>query len=229
MQILNAKYSFYCIMLSMHNIQNVSRKSNQQASRLKPAPSRLSDLIELVNSIPLERKLLTENDIYLMIVEEGANLDRETWEAAYHKVIQDLPHQVQGFVGQIGDKPLEDIAERYSSYITARKVLVAIARRNNAEPRQSSMPPEAKGIKITVSLTTDPKGKINISTDEVLGALSQVEMSRIRQCPICNRIFWAGRIDQNCCGSQCAHVQRSRRWREQYQDKYKVQRCQKAD
>jgi hypothetical protein len=204
------------------------KRSGQQASRLKPAPSPLKELINLVNSVPLERKLLTERDIDRMLKEQVADPVRENWEAAYHRVIQNLPDQVREFIGPVDEKPLEEIAERYSSYITARKVLVAIAR-NNAKPRQFSMPPEAKGIEITVSLTTDAKGRILFSTKELLAALTKVEMSRIRQCPICKRIFWAGRIDQKCCNSQCAHAQRSRRWREQYVDRYKLQRCGKND
>jgi len=212
-------------MLSMGNIQNISRKYSRQASRLKPAPVQLKELIDLVNSVPLERKLLTEEDIYGLITEKVANPGKEHWEDAYHRIIQDLPKQVREYIGRIGEKHLEEIADRYSSYITARKVLVAIARKNKAKARQSSMPPETKGVKVTVSLTTDAKGRILFSTEELLVALTNVEMSRIRQCPICNIIFWAGRKDQNCCDSQCAHVQRTRRWREQYIDKYKLQRC----
>src|SRR5262249_5690936 len=53
------------------------------------------------------------------------------------------------------------------------------------------------------------------------GALSEtdkrgreVDPTRIRQCPVCNTIFWAGRSDKECCSRRCGHTLAGRRYRE---------------
>lgn len=52
----------------------------------------------------------------------------------------------------------------------------------------------------------------------------RVEGRRIRRCPICADIFWAGRKDQPCCSKKCNQIKRTREWRAQYPEKYKIQR-----
>ena len=42
----------------------------------------------------------------------------------------------------------------------------------------------------------------------------EVDPTRIRQCPICNTIFWAGRSDKVCCSRRCGHTLAGRRYRE---------------
>ena len=58
----------------------------------------------------------------------------------------------------------------------------------------------------------------------IFQALQGVQAYRIRECPICKRIFWAGRIDQAACSKQCNQTRRARIWRKNYQEKYKAQR-----
>lgn len=58
----------------------------------------------------------------------------------------------------------------------------------------------------------------------IFQALQGVQAYRIRNCPICRRIFWAGRIDQAACSKQCNQTRRARLWRKNYQEKYKAQR-----
>lgn len=40
-----------------------------------------------------------------------------------------------------------------------------------------------------------------------------VEARRIRECPICQRIFWAGRLTMQGCSPRCANTFRVRRHR----------------
>src|SRR5215213_720139 len=63
-------------------------------------------------------------------------------------------------------------------------------------------------------------GIITVSRDLFSDAVDEVEASRIRECDACNRIFWAGRIDQKCCSVKCNHTRHSRRTRVMYQQGY---------
>jgi hypothetical protein len=38
--------------------------------------------------------------------------------------------------------------------------------------------------------------------------LEEVEVERIRECPICEKLFWAGRLDQAACSPRCSNVDR---------------------
>jgi hypothetical protein len=48
---------------------------------------------------------------------------------------------------------------------------------------------------------------------EFLRALEGSDISRVRQCPICNHFFWALRKDQKACSKKCNAVRRVRDWR----------------
>lgn len=72
------------------------------------------------------------------------------------------------------------------------------------------------GVKTNLRISSD--GLIEIERDEFLRAIEDVEAKRLRLCEICGRIFWAGRLDQQCCSSACAHALRNRRYRARYKD-----------
>jgi hypothetical protein len=65
----------------------------------------------------------------------------------------------------------------------------------------------------------------------MLRALSEVDITRIGRCPICDRFFAKLRRDQKCCGwpKPCANTYRVRRWRRDYQEKYKARRISRAE
>jgi hypothetical protein len=76
---------------------------------------------------------------------------------------------------------------------------------------------------------TDKQGRITMTKGDISKAIEGVEAARIRLCPICDRIFWAGRIDQPCCRKTCANALRVRRHRERYLKRYKYQRYKKSE
>jgi hypothetical protein len=63
-------------------------------------------------------------------------------------------------------------------------------------------------------------GIVTVSRDLFSDAVDEVEARRIRECDACNRIFWAGRIDQECCSVKCNHKRHSRRTRARYRQGY---------
>ncbi|MDQ3259075.1 MAG: hypothetical protein M3R15_35300 [Acidobacteriota bacterium] len=59
----------------------------------------------------------------------------------------------------------------------------------------------------------DERGIVRVSKDLFTEAMdeTEVEAARIRKCPVCHRIFWAGRIDARQCGAaKCKSVLSSR-------------------
>jgi hypothetical protein len=48
---------------------------------------------------------------------------------------------------------------------------------------------------------------------EFLGVLDGTDVTRVRQCPICNHFFLAFRKDQKACSKRCNAVRRVRDWR----------------
>jgi hypothetical protein len=48
---------------------------------------------------------------------------------------------------------------------------------------------------------------------DFLAALRECrDVKRIRLCPICDRIYWARRVDQPACSKRCNNVRHQRRW-----------------
>jgi hypothetical protein len=42
--------------------------------------------------------------------------------------------------------------------------------------------------------------------------LEQIDGTRLRECPVCRKLYYARRLDQSACSTSCAHRLRSRRW-----------------
>jgi hypothetical protein len=59
-------------------------------------------------------------------------------------------------------------------------------------------------------LDVDAEGKLRLHAHPILEALEDVEAARIRRCPICDKIYWAERIDQPACSKVCNNTRRSR-------------------
>ena len=79
-----------------------------------------------------------------------------------------------------------------------------------------------------ISVRADEAGNMQLEPHPLLTAINGVEAARIRECPICGKIFWAGRIDKPACKPPCVGVLRTRRHRERYPE-YKHQRYKKEE
>lgn len=62
----------------------------------------------------------------------------------------------------------------------------------------------------------DKEGIVRFTPPPVVRLLEGVEAARIKECPICFKIFWAGRKDMRCCTTRCANTFRMRKFRQQY-------------
>lgn len=78
-------------------------------------------------------------------------------------------------------------------------------------------------INLHSGIDVDDRGFIRLNKDIFIAAVEDVDARRIKECPICRKLFWAGRITQQGCSTACSHALRNRRYRARYKD-YLVRR-----
>lgn len=76
----------------------------------------------------------------------------------------------------------------------------------------------------SVTMYTDEEGLLRFILFPVLAALEGIRVVTLRNCPVCKKFFLARRKDQPCCSPKCAHILRTKRWREEYPQSYKLKR-----
>ena len=106
---------------------------------------------------------------------------------------------------------------RYTFVRESREKLRLISRLANVENSQGGFF-LAVQLKSSAEILIDDRGELYIAKDRFASAIDGVEAKRIRECAVCYRIFWAGRIDQPSCSTACAHALRNRRYRARYKD-----------
>ncbi len=71
---------------------------------------------------------------------------------------------------------------------------------------------------LSISLEFDDDGRVFTGTDSILSTLIGIEAKRLRECRVCQKIFWATRIEKSGgpygCGAQCNNVLRQRAHKE---------------
>lgn len=217
----------------------MSNKTEQASHFLKPAPEKLSRLIEIVNLLPPDYELTHPIEL-----RDEANLDESNpiqavirLSAHLEKYAETLPPEFRDYLlsEDASINFLDSLHEggslgRYETFWDAKECLRLLARMAKKSNYTREVVVSVKGtlIPTTYNIEIDPHGqaqtKTNITVSLVDEALKGVDATRVRECQICNKIFWAGRTNQHCCSKNCAHVLRTRRWREKYQDHYKLQR-----
>jgi len=73
---------------------------------------------------------------------------------------------------------------------------------------------------------------MNFFRDEFLPALEHGDVERVRVCPICDKLFFALRLDQPACSLKCGRAHRAREFRrkaKRYEQNRKENRRRKAE
>lgn len=195
--------------------KNIKRKRldlHRQVLRIKSAPEKLKELIALVNLLPSD--IRTALQIFLAY----KTTDLQDWINEYLKDIERLPKQLQEFIGPVQIETRTTVSSRYNLLLNAKELLRAIA---EGQINNNLALPITEAL---ATLATDKKGKIVFIRTPLAEILEGVEAARIRLCPICDNVYWAGRIDQPTCSKRCGQTLRVRRWRGNYLEKYKPQR-----
>lgn len=164
--------------------------------------------------------------------------------------ILELPEPLQQYIGTNtsgSPQAYQESRRRYDDLVAARDFLMQIAK-INAEilSTSSSLDEEAmlefwrrRGIndlvrskQALVNWSLDDKGCPIPHISSWLSDLSEgLEVVRIRQCPICSKLFWAGRVDKSTCPNEkCGWKWRKRLQRsawQQHGDQYRDARKKK--
>ena len=135
--------------------------------------------------------------------------------------IRAFPDPLRKFLGPVRGDTFSKFCHECASLQKALDVLRCIARTGKAELSQDYL--------VGDFLRTGKDGKIRFEKSLIITVLEGVEARRIRECPICQKIFWAGRIDKKCCSARCRKVWQTRRWRKKYLPSYKLQKYRKAE
>jgi hypothetical protein len=196
----------------------MKRKQSRQALRTTPVPEKLGELIGLVNSIPADMETLPSVSL------DKGKLVRTPKERLldYKNKIGKLPLPFQKFIGPVTIETLREVESRHFVLRKGGEALRDIAR-GGVENLQLPF-----GLALS-RLGVNERGEIIFIRTVLADALEGVKVARIRGCPVCENIYWAGRKDKPGCSKKCEQVLRTRRFREKYQETYKPRRIAVAD
>ena len=185
-------------------------------SPLTPCPSRLGALIRDVNRFDPQVVFLSFGDA----VRLGESLTSQgDWFVGAGKALQLCFNQVKEeaptlkeiiskSVNEADDDPTSALKERilaYEYFRVARVNLQSVARMN-----------------ALLRPILEERGRDEFSKSAIVSEWwspsfwEPNDVARIRECQVCNQLFWAGRLDQTCCGPRCNHIRHSRQTREKY-------------
>lgn len=203
----------------MAEIQQVGSNRKRQASRTRPAPEKLGRLIDLVNCLPPEPEKWERQlaQAYYKVYRPG-----EFWRE-HGEWIEALPESLREFAKEkkMGFEFEQEPVFRLLRACTIHHVLRGLARMNAGD--------KVVPLSVSMYVSVGKDGRVETSGDDVFQALREAEVRRIKECPICAKIFWAGRRDQPCCSKRCAGTRRTRIWRERYPETYKLRRIENED
>ena len=232
---------------STGHIQPVQTSKVRQASRMRPVSPALKRLIDRANWIPPESDadwsefcnfLEPMAHAYVGGLIHGRSMvDSMPSMKSWKTFFEPLPERVRRFIRLRSKYGLEDMIPRAYYFVAAYGTLKHIA---GIRTLVQGTGGGFRGMTLPIpfiqydpgaflNLRVNEKGLIEVDLGEIASALASAEADRIRECGLCRRIFWAGRSDQKCCIPKCSKVLRTRRWRENYPDKYKQRRHQKAE
>jgi len=192
-------------------------------------PKKLADLIELVNAEwPFERELPNMHAGFEPAMEaysrDTSVSARDLWAKTCDEAADALSPDARAFLGP--PARLEAFLDKFTLLKSAREVLLGIARRSRAGSvaRSSGVTIRVAEFSVDVpfsafvNLVVNDQGKLAVSTTPVLDALVGVRADRIRLCVICGRIFWAARVNSECCSERCrkTHNKRTSRKNRQF-------------
>jgi hypothetical protein len=214
-----------------------AKNREQKVSRENPPPKLLARLLDLVSYLETDdvRKLILEERLRWNPHAPGSTLPVQAvvefltggrWGKPLELIfplLDKLPrpvaefvcsHQSDEFFPTAGPQP----GPRYFFLAEAQNVLHEIVTTGKLQD-----------CSLQAQLIVNEQGKIALEVPLLKRALeyedgTDIEVSRIRRCPICTRFFWANHSNKQRCSDQCTNVLKSRRYRERYPELYKLRR-----
>ncbi len=117
-------------------------------------------------------------------------------------------------------KKLVDIYERFK---WIRENLYKLAEvGENLEEHVGKQLDVALGVLFVEYAYLDDNGRIRRQPDKYTETLEGIEISRLRTCVVCKKLFWANRKDKKCCSEMHSALIRQRQSRESKREKREV-------
>lgn len=222
-------------------MRQTSRKRTK-AKRTREVPGGLGFFIELANGLPLDAR--TEAEIFKIAfarvdeaerkknITAAIDISQARWIQMQREEAARLQGAAQEYVGVLpqdyDSDQLNLFRFNYAQLFRLRDFLRSLAKLT---------PGEFTTIMTDLTVSIDEQSgvvRFSYPDDDWLAVTRGVDARRIRQCPVCSKIFWAGRLDQTCCGSACGHAWRNREYRStkkraQYANARAAQRLQKKE
>jgi hypothetical protein len=170
------------------------------------APKALQHLIDLANADPALPPLWDRDNYYNVM--ERALLDPRVWVKVCTSVARAVSSEARKFLGPPGD--VQRFTDRYELLRSIGPALRAIAT-SSVIAEELTVPGRLFAshlktrVQVSLSLQIDERGVICTSNDLLISTLEGVRADRIRACAIaeCSKMFWAARINSECCSLDC--------------------------
>ena len=225
------------------NVTNKPEKQEKHRDRSQyRCPENLKRLIELVNSIPPDRKLP-----HIREVLEESGEDEQRAVALIKEKLNGVPEDFfKNAYIYLDDsysyfrllrKAVHDLAQMGGLPRALRSVYMRCAVRDDpnwpeeitsrigdppwreVSPYDDKHPWDAwQWPKLSTTVTLDATGMIVAIGDDYIKALIGVQVDRLRECGICHRIFWAKQNNMVACNPRCSAANRQRLGRERGDD-----------
>lgn len=174
------------------------------------ASEALQELIDLVNTFPLDfQPPPLYEKAFVAAKASPSKAIQDVWEEVWSEVGALFSPAARSFLG----RPVKDMPGFVTRYYLLESARTAL--RDLAEQQRVT--------RIGVTLTVDKRGVLEIPRESLLFVLLDVPVVRIKACRICRRIFWAPRINSECCSTKCRKVHNQRQSRENRRQKRRYQ------
>lgn len=209
-------------------------------------PNQLNELIGVINNVPPTFEMA---DLFGLL--RNTRVGEPEWanlaDATLENCLKDAPEGLRSYIRPAIDRDADPVSEiensvqRYCELREAREKLTAVARR--AQGLRATLRPilsrsysfRLQWIEIDEHGYVRSQNKKDLFTNaleevDADGKCINVEAKRIRECVVCERIFWAGRLDKIACGEICSRRVSTDKWRKKYlgPEGYKLRRLRRT-
>ena len=137
-----------------------------------------------------------------------ANCDwRDPWNPlarACRRVSEKLSAAARKIVGS--PKEFDEFRRNYTFLVSGRSVVTELARQYRSRTASRGLltaHEERFSANLEILIVENENGKLELLTDRLSRALIGLPVDRIRMCAVCDRLFWARRVNSECCGESC--------------------------
>lgn len=204
----------------MHQRSSEKTQQTLHKCRTTPVPEDLAVWLSIVNGVPNPSKPAGEIERAALLcahIEGEWVARRQGRQAARKQEIRNLRKDLAragwgsaalDFLFSLSPDSAADPAARLIALTAARDAFYIIAVANEDSTGYLPLP-----VENAASLCIE-SGVLSVKLAPFLEVLQGIKVERIRKCPRCNTLFWAGRRDKTGCSKSCLGALRAKRHRE---------------